>query len=165
MEDSKSYGRGLMGLGFASRLCLFVAFIAGVYFLGTSLFSAHRMEPLFYPYFRSLFHVSAPGQLFYYLSVVRWIAHFLEYFTLFLLLSWLLGLRPLTALIVCLLIAGADEGHQYFLPDRSCSLRDLTLDMAGAATALLLTIAARYIRARPHLADKMAPEQTRRAPA
>jgi VanZ family protein len=153
MEESQEPASSIGGtrLTWPWRLCLLALALAVVYWLGTSLFSAVRMEPLFYPFFRAMFHVGEPGQLFHYLSLVRWTAHCLEYFALFMLLVWLVGLRPLTALLFCVILAGADEGHQYFLPDRSCSLRDLTLDAAGAATAFILTIAARRLRAAPRL--------------
>lgn len=154
-----------MRLNWRLRLCLFVAVVVLVYWFGGSLFSAVRMEPLFYPFFRSLFHISAPGQLFYYLCIVRWIAHFLEYFFLFLLLVWLLGLRPSIALLLCLLLALADEGHQYFLPDRSFAVFDLELDAAGAATAFVLTIAATRLRAASHPETKVLPEQRQPGPA
>ncbi|HEY2105835.1 MAG TPA: VanZ family protein [Candidatus Binataceae bacterium] len=147
-------------LGRPQRLCLFVAVVALMYWLGTSLFSAARMQPLFYPILRSWFHVSAAGQLFYYLSLVRWTAHYLQYFGLLVFLVWILGLRPLTALLLCLLIALADEGHQYFLRDRSFSLFDLKLDAAGAATAFILTIVTRRMRAAAHPESQALPERT-----
>ena len=156
---------GSRGLSRSLRLCLFVAVVALIYWFGTSLFSAARMEPVFYPLFRSLFHASAPIQLFDYLTIVRLTAHYMEYFVLFLLLVWLLGLRPMSALILCVLLAAADEGHQYFLPDRSCSLRDLNYDAAGAATAFVLTIAAKRLRAAAHPQTKALPEPTGRASA
>ena len=142
------------------RLCLFVAIVALIYWLGTSLFSAARMEPLFYPLFRSLFHANGDAQLFYDLSLVRWAAHFGEYFVLFLLLVWVLGVRPWVALIVCVMLGAADEGHQYFLPDRSCSLWDLKLDAAGAVTAFILIAGARRLRAKPEPQAASVPEPT-----
>jgi VanZ family protein len=156
---------GPMRLKWPLRLCLFVAAIAVVYWLGTSLFSAARMKPLFYPLFSSLFHTNAEGPLFHYLSIVRWTAHYLEYFTLFLLLVWLLGLRPLTALVLCVVLAAADEGHQYFLPDRTCSLRDLSFDAVGAATAFVLTIAARRLRTATPPETRTVPERSGQASA
>jgi VanZ family protein len=149
-----------IGLSRPQRLCLFVAVLALMYWLGTSLFSAARMQPLLYPFFRSRFHVSTAGQLFYYLSIVRWTAHYLQYFGLLVFLVWMLGLRPLTALLLCLLIALADEGHQYFLRDRSFSLFDLKLDAAGAATASILTVVTRRLRAAPHRESQALPERT-----
>jgi VanZ family protein len=145
------------------RLAILLALLTLIYALGTSLFSAARMKPLFYPYFRSLLHVSGEERLFYYLSIVRWTAHSLEYFGLFFLLFWIIGLRPLTALIVSLLLAAADEGHQYFLPDRTCSLIDLKFDALGAAVAFFLSLAALRLRAAPR--TNAAPPQEDRASA
>ncbi len=142
---------GQIQLVWPFRLCVLAAIIAADYFAGTSLFSSSRMEPLFYPIFRSLFHISEASQLYDYLSALRHAVHSLEYFVLFLLAVWLVGLRPLPALLFCVLLAVADEGHQYFLPDRTCSLRDLNFDTVGAATAWVLTIAARRLRSAPHL--------------
>jgi VanZ family protein len=152
-------GSGRMRLMGPLRWCLFVGVLAIVYWLGTSLFSAARMEPLVYPVFRSL-GANGDAQLFSYLTVVRLSAHYGEYFVLFVLLVWVLGMRPLTALIVCVLLAGADEGHQYFLPDRSCSLRDIKFDAAGAATAFILVAAARRWRSAPALQNAPGAEQT-----
>lgn len=162
MDDSGKPGMPLnwIRFGWPLRLCLFAALVATVYFLGTSLFSAARMKPLFYPLFRSLSHASSEPQLFYYLSLVRWSAHYFQYFVLFLLLVWILGLRPLTALLLCLLLGAADEGHQYFLPDRTCSLLDFKLDAAGAATAFILVAGARRIRAASQAQTNSVPEQT-----
>lgn len=149
-----------MRLNWPLRFGLFIAAMATVYCLGTSLFSAARMEPLFYPFFRSAFHTSDPGQLFHYLSVIRWTAHFMEYFVLFLLLAWLLGMRPAIALVICLLIALGDEGHQYFLPDRTFSTFDLRMDASGAFSALVLTTAIRRLRAARAPQAAVLPEET-----
>jgi VanZ family protein len=145
------------------RLAILTAIAVLVYVLGTSFFSAARMEPLFYPYFRSLLHVTDSGQLFFYLSIVRWTAHFMEYFVLCLVLVWFVGLRPFTAMVICVALGAADEGHQYFIPDRTCSLLDLKYDWAGALTAFLLSVAAIRLRQAPRLKTNAAPEQQSRA--
>jgi VanZ family protein len=167
VEDSSQAAerKGVLAIAWPLRLLLVIVVGAVVYWLGTSLFSAARMEPLFYPIFRSVFHVNDAGRLFYYLSIVRWTAHFFEYFVLFVLLAWIVGLRPVTALILCVALAAADEGHQYFLPDRTCSFWDLKLDAAGAFTAFVLTLIARRTRrAAPHPAKSVS-EETRQASA
>ncbi len=115
--------------------------MAVVYWLGTALFSAARMEPLFYPYFQSLLHAGTANELFWDLSIVRWSAHFLEYLVLCFLLARIVGLRPWLALLISVLAAAADEGHQYFIPARTCSLRDLGYDSAGAVTMFVLLTA------------------------
>lgn len=77
-------------------------------------------------------------------ETVRKIAHFL----LFLVLSGsLLGFFStfskqktsyFLAFITTALYATTDEFHQYFVPGRSCELRDVLIDSAGALTFLLL---------------------------
>jgi len=86
------------------------------------------------------------GKLFLYDSYIRWTAHYLEYFVVFLFLVWALRLRPLTALVIAVALAVADEGHQYFIPDRTCSVFDIKVDAAGAATAFILTVTIRFLR-------------------
>jgi VanZ family protein len=152
-------------LGWPVRLAILTAVAIFVYVLGTSYFSAARMEPLFYPYFRSLLHVTDSGQLFFYLSIVRWAAHFMEYFVLCLVLVWFVGLRPVTAMVICIALGAADEGHQYFIPDRTCSLLDLKYDWAGALTAFLLSLAAIRLRRAPRLKTNAAPDQPSQASA
>ena len=72
-------------------------------------------------------------------------AHIFLYFILILLL-WL-ALLPLVrggkrqvglAAVLCALLAGLDEYHQTFIPGRSGELRDVCVDLAGAALAVLL---------------------------
>ena len=72
-------------------------------------------------------------------------AHMFLYFILILLL-WL-ALLPLVrggkrqvglAAVLCALLAGLDEYHQTFIPGRSGELRDVCVDLAGAALAVLL---------------------------
>lgn len=75
-------------------------------------------------------------------------AHMFLYFVLILLL-WaallplLRGRRRQMALsaALCALLAGLDELHQTFIPGRSGQLRDVAVDLTGAAMALLLTAA------------------------
>jgi len=75
-------------------------------------------------------------------------AHMFLYFVLILLL-WaallplLRGRRRQMALsaALCALLAGLDELHQTFIPGRSGQLRDVAVDLTGAAIALALTAA------------------------
>ena len=84
-------------------------------------------------------------------------AHMFLYFVLILLL-WL-ALLPLIqgkrhqiplAAVLCAALAGLDEYHQTFIPGRSGELRDVCVDLAGAAVAValvtLLLWAARWRR-------------------
>jgi len=133
------------------RPLLLIAVISSIYFLGTSLFSAARMRLLIDPSVSAAFHPDSGSQLLHYDYLIRWTAHYLQYFVVFLLLLWALRLRPLTALILTVALAAADEGHQYFIPDRTCSLFDLTVDAAGAATACILASGLRLLRGAPRL--------------
>lgn len=72
-------------------------------------------------------------------------AHMFLYFVLILLL-WL-ALLPLVrskkwqislAAVLCAMLASLDEYHQTFIPGRSGELRDVCVDLAGAAIAVLL---------------------------
>ena len=72
-------------------------------------------------------------------------AHMFLYFVLILLL-WL-ALLPLVrgrkhqvllAAVLCAALAGLDEYHQTFIPGRSGELRDVCVDLAGAAVAVAL---------------------------
>jgi len=137
---------GSMALSKWIRLLLFIAAASIVYFLGTSMFSAARMQLLVNPQLSSVFHTHSAGQLLQYIYRIRWAAHYLEYFVVFLFLVWAVRLRPSTVLVITVAMAAADEGHQYFLPDRTCSLFDLKLDAAGAATAFLLLATIRLLR-------------------
>ncbi|MGO9057872.1 MAG: VanZ family protein [Candidatus Binataceae bacterium] len=128
------------------RPLLLIAVMSSIYFLGTSLFSAARMRLLIDPSLSAFLHLEPGSQLLYFDYLIRWTAHYLEYFVVFLLLLWTLRLRPRTALILAVALAAIDEGHQYFIPDRTCSLFDLKLDAAGAATAFILASGFRFLR-------------------
>ena len=74
-------------------------------------------------------------------------AHMFLYFVLILLL-WL-ALAPLLrgrkrqaglAAVLCALLAGLDEAHQYLVPGRSGQIADVWLDTAGYLTGALLTL-------------------------
>lgn len=59
------------------------------------------------------------------------------------------GRALLCSLGFCLALALLDEGHQTLFASRSSSLRDVALDMAGAATTALITALWCASRARP----------------
>lgn len=101
--------------------------------------------------------------------VVRKTAHFTEYFVLGLLLYMavsvnfgsildmldadlrlgrILRLRYFLPVVIVFGYAGTDELHQYFVPDRCCSFRDVLIDTAGGLSAILIIIIARYIHGR-----------------
>ena len=85
--------------------------------------------------------------------VVRKGAHFLEYLVLGISLFWtardlrmrcghssggLTGKAVLAPWVVGVLYAVTDEVHQYFVPGRSCELRDVLIDACGVAVGVAI---------------------------
>lgn len=99
---------------------------------------------LFYPKFSSLTSAESEAIISSMQFAVRKTAHFSLYFILGLLaflstvsyFSLSLAARTLISAGICLLYAVSDEIHQYFIPGRSCELRDVTIDFCGSALAL-----------------------------
>jgi VanZ family protein len=149
-----------------ARLLIFLAALTLIYFLGTSPFSNRNSAALIRWTMEHLFHHNPKGQIFFLNNWLRWSAHYLEFFVLFLMLAvWPLRLRPLTALIITMAVGAADEGHQYFIPDRRCSLVDFEIDSFGAATAFILTLALRRVRGAPGVRANPGAEETEKASA
>jgi VanZ family protein len=147
IDTKADYGVGPNRGSRVSRMLILAALIAGIYFLGTSLFSNRRSAALVQGTFNALHYGSSRDQITVFNNRLRWSAHYAEFFVLFVLLTvWPLRIRPLSAVILCVLLGAADEGHQYFIPGRSCSPFDLKLDSAGAVTAFILVLAARHWR-------------------
>ena len=99
--------------------------------------------------------------------LVRKTAHFTEYFILGILLyvaislnfgsvldsldeglmgGGLVRIRYFLPVVIVFGYAGTDELHQYFVPDRFCSFRDVLIDTAGGLTGILIIALIRYIR-------------------
>jgi VanZ family protein len=132
------------------RIAAFIVTLAAIYFFGTGTFSMARTRLLVDPILHHLYPGLGSGQMYNIIARMRWTLHSAEYFVVFILLAvWPLRLRPLTALIVTIALAAADEGHQYFLPDRTCDLFDLQMDATGAMAAFLLTGTVRWLRRGP----------------
>ena len=69
-------------------------------------------------------------------TLVRKAAHMTEFAILGML--WSVGLRKnKPAFAICLLTAMTDETIQYFVPGRSCEVRDVCIDAAGAALGIV----------------------------
>ena len=84
---------------------------------------------------------------------VRKTAHGIEYCALGILLFLAAGLliknqkkRWAAAFLTGVAFAALDEVHQYFVPGRSCELRDMLIDTAGVAAGILLVAAVRKFR-------------------
>ena len=74
--------------------------------------------------------------------LIRKAAHFTEYGILFwLLIRGPMAQRPYLALMLCVVYALTDEGHQVFVPGRTASLYDVALDSTGALFSHFLTTA------------------------
>lgn len=109
-----------------------------VYLLGTGLFSFQWSGALLHHGLRAL-AINLPPETERWLNInLRLVAHVGQYFVLFFVLAWLPGLSPTKVLGLTMLAAMADEVHQYFVPSRTCSPRDLVLDLAGALAAYVL---------------------------
>lgn len=84
--------------------------------------------------------------------LLRKTAHFVEFFLLGTVLClWLGSFRRsyiFTGLLsfgIALAYAALDEAHQYFVPNRSASLKDVLLDGAGALCGVLLVLLIRFL--------------------
>lgn len=81
-------------------------------------------------------------------GIIRKAAHFLEYLCMGLLSYSLVAVWYGTGWKGCLLVlvqiflsAGLDEFHQYFVPGRCASFRDVLIDTAGGSVGILLILA------------------------
>lgn len=84
---------------------------------------------------------------------IRKLAHFLEYMAMGSLsfgiaIMWMQYTGWAFLLIVAQLIisAGCDEIHQYFVPGRYASVRDVMIDTAGGITGMLIILCIKRIR-------------------
>lgn len=115
----------------------------------TSAGFAHRLFSFFYPGFSDMDESSQLeiiGEVMFY---IRKAAHFTIYCILGV-LSFLtvitykrlnFYLRGLISWVVCVLFAVSDELHQYFVPGRSCEIRDMLIDSSGALLATIILLA------------------------
>lgn len=78
--------------------------------------------------------------------IVRKIAHFTEYFILYLLtvnvMKYYLDIKRaiLYAVIFSIFYACTDEIHQYFIPGRAMAFKDVLIDSSGALVAMIIVI-------------------------
>lgn len=102
----------------------------------TSYFSATATASVIKPILRLFFPNADPLTIDTLHALIRKLAHFTQYAVLF----WLLARKPMRgrpalALLVCVMFALMDEGHQMFVPSRTASLLDVGLDFSGALFA------------------------------
>jgi VanZ family protein len=104
-----------------------------IFFLSTSAFSASNTATVVDPILRWMFPGISAAALDVGHMLVRKSAHFSEYGVLFwLLIRGPMAERPYSAVMLCIIYALTDEGHQAFAPGRSASLYDVALDSSGA---------------------------------
>jgi VanZ family protein len=113
-----------------------------IFTLSTSAFSAANTAKVIDPILRWTIPGITAASVEVCHMLVRKCAHFTEYGILF----WLLVRgpmkdRPYLALLLCVLYALSDEGHQIFVPGRTASLYDVALDSTGALFSHFLTTA------------------------
>jgi VanZ family protein len=115
---------------------------AVIFTLSTSAFSAANTSRIIDPILRWLIPGISAASVDVCHMLVRKAAHFTEYGILF----WLLARgpmanRPYLALMLCVVYALTDEGHQVFVPGRTASLYDVALDSTGALFSHFLSTA------------------------
>jgi len=119
---------------------------AVIFMLSTSAFSAANTARIIDPILVWLFPGLAGPSLDVAHALIRKSAHFTEYGILFwLLIRGPMEGRPYAALMLCVVYALLDEGHQAFVPGRTASLYDVALDSTGAMFAGFLHSAVREL--------------------
>jgi len=104
-----------------------------IFCLSTSAFSATKTATIIDPILRWIFPGISAAAIDVGHLLVRKSAHFSEYGVLFwLLVRGPMAERPYLAVMLCVVYALTDEGHQVFVPGRSASLYDVALDSSGA---------------------------------
>jgi VanZ family protein len=113
-----------------------------IFTLSTSTFSAANTGKIVDPLLRFLIPGITASSVDVGHMLVRKVAHFTEYGILFwLLVRGPMAERPYLALMLCVVYALTDEGHQVFVPGRTASLYDVALDSSGALFSHFLTTA------------------------
>ncbi|MFZ0676830.1 VanZ family protein [Candidatus Binatus sp.] len=113
-----------------------------IFTLSTSAFSAANTGKIIDPILRFAIPGISAAAVDVCHMLVRKAAHFTEYGILFwLLIRGPMAQRPYLALMLCVVYALTDEGHQSFVPGRTASLYDVALDSTGALFSHFLTTA------------------------
>ena len=113
-----------------------------IFTLSTSAFSAANTAKVIDPLLRFMIPGISRASVDVGHMLVRKLAHFTEYGILFwLLIRGPMAERPYLALMLCIVYALTDEGHQVFVPGRTASLYDVALDSTGALFSHFLTTA------------------------
>jgi VanZ family protein len=119
-----------------------IVWIAMLFFLSTSLFSAANTSRVIVPILRWLLPSATTATISLIHGLIRKAAHFCNYAVLFwLLIHGPMAGKPYAALAMCVAYAMLDEGHQVFAPGRTASLYDVALDSSGALFSRFLNAA------------------------
>lgn len=119
-----------------------IAWGALIFCLSTSAFSAINTAKIIDPILRIVLPGISAAAIDVGHMLIRKCAHFTEYGILFwLLIRGPMAERPYLALMLCVVYALSDEGHQAFVPGRTASLYDVALDSTGALFSHFLTTA------------------------
>lgn len=88
-------------------------------------------------------------------TIVRKLAHFTEYMAVGFLsfgivIMWVKGIAKglIIVLIQLIVSAGIDEIHQYFVPGRYSSVKDVMIDTAGGIAGMIIILCAKGIKKR-----------------
>ena len=110
-----------------------VLWVAALFVLSTSVFSAANTSKIIEPILRFLLPWASATTISTLHGLIRKSAHFTNYAILFwLLVSGPLRTRPYVAFGLCVAYAMLDETHQIFVPGRTPTLYDVALDSTGA---------------------------------
>ncbi|MGA7873663.1 MAG: VanZ family protein [Candidatus Binatus sp.] len=142
MPAAKSVSAGASELAPLGEWIAVVLWGALIFTLSTSEFSAVNTAKVIDPILRWLIPAISAASVEVCHMLVRKTAHFTEYGVLFwLLVRGPMKERPYLALMLCVVYALTDEGHQVFVPGRTASLYDVALDSTGALFSHFLTTA------------------------
>lgn len=107
----------------------------------------------FFPYLEELVEEMPTAQVEFWHTILRKCGHFSEFFILGILsiittCAWELRFKLPKALMICVMVASADETIQLFVPGRSGQISDVILDGVGALTGILALLALKRWRDR-----------------
>jgi VanZ family protein len=123
-----------------------VAWMSLIFFFSTDLFSGANTSSFLAPFLSSLFPAITADQIATIHLALRKLGHWSEYFILAGLLTRALGkefpsqtriARWVWCVLLTTLYAASDEWHQSFVPSRTASLADVTIDSFGAICGAL----------------------------
>jgi VanZ family protein len=136
----------------ASRYVPLIGWMVFISFASSASFSASNTSSFIGPLIEWLFPRASPGTVVFIHSLIRKLAHFLEYALLGLLAARAFSGSPkrtfrarwfVISFVLIIAYALLDEFHQSFVPSRTGSIVDSFIDMSGGIVALLVV---RYSR-------------------